>query len=47
MTTCFNFGSVGSIGWSGLAALLVLALYVVGLTMLGEYWLSRRDLILQ
>jgi hypothetical protein len=47
MTVCFNFGATGRIGWPGVAALLVLALYVVGLTMLGEYWMSRRDLILQ
>jgi hypothetical protein len=47
MTACFNFGAAGSIGWSGVAALLIMALYVVGLTMLGEYWMSRRDLILQ
>jgi hypothetical protein len=47
MTVCFNFGAAGSIGWAGLAALLVLALYVVGLTMLGKYWMGRRDLILQ
>jgi len=47
MTACFNFGAAGSIGWFGVAALLIIALYVVGLTMLGEYWMSRRDLILQ
>ncbi len=47
MTACFNFGAAGSIGWSGVAALLVIALYVVGLTVLGEYWMSRRDLLLQ
>ncbi len=47
MTVCFNFGAAGSIGWLGVAALLIMALYVVGLTMLGEYWLASRDLILQ
>jgi hypothetical protein len=47
MTACFNLGAAGSIGWSGVAALLIMASYVVGLTMLGEYWMSRRDLILQ
>ena len=47
MTACFNFGATGGIGWPGLAALLVLALYVVGLTTLGEHWMGRIDLILQ
>ena len=47
MTACFNFGAAGSLDWSGVAALLVIALYVVGLTVLGEYWMSRRDLLLQ
>jgi len=47
MSACFNFGAAGSIGWPGVAALLIMALYVVGLTMLGEYWLASRDLILQ
>ncbi|TMB80444.1 MAG: ABC transporter ATP-binding protein [Chloroflexi bacterium] len=47
MTTCFNFGAVGSIDWAGLVALLVVVVYVVALTRLGEYWLWRRDLLLQ
>ena len=47
MTTCFNFGAVGSIDWAGLVALLVVVVYVVALTRLGEYWLGRRDLLLQ
>ena len=29
MTACFNFGAAGSIGWFGVAALLIIALYVV------------------
>ena len=47
MTTCFNFGAVGSIDWVGLVALLIVVVYVVALTRLGEYWLGRRDLLLQ
>ncbi len=43
----FNFGAVGSIDWAGLVALLVVVVYVVALTRLGEYWLGRRDLLLQ
>ena len=47
MTLCFNFGAAGSIDWAGLVALLVVVVYVVGLTRLGEYWLGSRDLLLQ
>jgi hypothetical protein len=47
MTTCFNLGAAGSIDWTGLVALLIVLVYVLGLTRLGEYWLGRRDLILQ
>lgn len=46
LAACYNLGANGSIGWPGLLALLIAAAYVVGLTLLAEYWMSRRDLIL-
>src|SRR5205807_9475576 len=39
LTTCFSFGATGSIGWSGVGALMIMAMYVVGLTLLAEYWM--------
>lgn len=47
LAICYGFGTTQSIDWSGIAALMMSAVYVVGLTLLGEYWLKRRDLILQ
>lgn len=46
LAICYNFGTTGSIGWMGVGALLMMVVYVVGLTLLGEYWLGRRDLLL-
>lgn len=47
LAICFNLGATGPIDWSGAAALLMMAVYVVGLTLLGAYWMRRRDLLLQ
>lgn len=47
LTICYSFGTTQSIDWSGIVALVMSAVYIVGLTLLGEYWLKRRDLILQ
>ena len=47
LSICYSFGTTATIGWSGIGALLIMAIYVVGLTLLGEYWLRKRDLILQ
>ncbi len=47
MATCYSFGSTGVIGWSGVLAIVIEVGYIVGLTLLGEYWLKRRDLVLQ
>ena len=47
LSICYSFGTTATIGWSGIGALLMMAVYVVGLTLLGEYWLRRRDLLLQ
>lgn len=46
-TLCYNFGINGTIGWSGLLALLIVAVYVAGLILLAQYWMARRDLLLQ
>ena len=45
--TVYSFGLDGTIGWGGLLAILVEVLYVLGLAWLAQYWLSRRDLLLQ
>lgn len=47
LTICYSLGTTQSIDWSGIGALAIMVVYVVGLTLLGEYWLKRRDLILQ
>lgn len=44
---CYSMGATGTIGWSGLIALLFMAGYTVGLTALAQFWMRRRDLILQ
>ncbi len=44
---CYGMGATGTIGWSGLVALLFMAGYMVGLTALAQFWMRRRDLILQ
>lgn len=46
LSACLNFGPAGSIDWSGLLALLIACGYIVGLTLLAEYWMARRDLLL-
>src|SRR5207302_1950667 len=33
LATCYSFGATGSIGWSGVGALLMMVRYVVGLTL--------------
>jgi hypothetical protein len=47
LAMCYNFGATGTIGWAGIGALLMMAVYIVGLTLLAEYWMRRRDLLLQ
>ena len=47
LAICYNFGATGSIGWAGVAALAMMVVYVVGLTLLAEYWVRKRDLLLQ
>ncbi len=46
LSMAYSFGSNGTIGGSGLLALFIEALYVLGLAWLAQYWLSRRDLLL-
>ena len=47
LSICYNFGTTAAISWSGIGALVMMGVYVVGLTLLGEYWLRKRDLLLQ
>jgi hypothetical protein len=47
LAACYSFGTTATIDWAGLLALLLMVVYVVGLTLLAEYWMSRRDLLLQ
>jgi hypothetical protein len=46
LVVCYNFGATGSIGWIGVAALAMVVVYVVGLTLLAQYWMRKRDLLL-
>jgi hypothetical protein len=45
LTTAFAFGDSGTIGWLGVAALAIDALYVHGLLQTAELLLARRDLL--
>jgi hypothetical protein len=47
LAACYNFGTTATFDWAGLLALVLMVVYVIGLTLLGEYWMSRRDLLLQ
>ncbi|GAC1615485.1 MAG: hypothetical protein NVS4B7_08040 [Ktedonobacteraceae bacterium] len=47
LTVCYGFGATGSMDWVGVGALVIMGGYVVGLTLLGQYWMRKRDLILQ
>src|SRR5436305_1097957 len=47
LAICSNLGAAGTIDWSGVAALVMMAVYEVGLMLLAEYWMRRRDLLLQ
>jgi hypothetical protein len=46
LTICYSFGTTSNIGWYGLTGLVMIALYIVGFTLLAEYWMRKRDLIL-
>lgn len=46
LQVCYGFGTTGRIDWIGVAALMMMASYMVGLTWLGEFWMRKRDLLL-
>lgn len=43
---CHNFGALGTIDGYGLIMVIVEVGYIVGLTLVANFWLSKRDLIL-
>jgi len=47
LVVCYRFGTTGMVGWYGVLMLVVAGSYVVVLTLLAEFWLGRRDLLLQ
>src|SRR5947209_2652229 len=47
LALCYNLGTMGTMDWSGVGALVMMAVYVVGLTLLAGYWMRKRDLLLQ
>ena len=47
LAACFALGATGTISWYSLLMLALAAGYVMGLTLLAEFWLARRDLLLQ
>lgn len=47
LAACYNLGATGTMSWYGLLMLALAAGYVVALTLLAEFWLARRDLLLQ
>lgn len=46
LAACYNLGTNGTIGWSGALAFVIDIAYIIGLTLLAEYWMAKRDLIL-
>jgi len=47
LAACYNFGATGTMSWYDLLMLALAVGYVVGLALLAEFWLARRDLLLQ
>jgi hypothetical protein len=47
LAACYNLGATGTMSWYGLLMLALAVGYVVGLALLAEFWLARRDLLLQ
>src|SRR5205807_5888561 len=47
LATCYSLGGMSHISWHGLGAVLMDGVYVVGLTLVAEFWMRRRDLLLQ
>lgn len=47
LAACYNLGATGTTSWYGLLMLALAVGYVVGLALLAEFWLARRDLLLQ
>jgi len=47
LAACYNLGATGTMSRYGLLMLALAVGYVVGLALLAEFWLARRDLLLQ
>ncbi len=46
LATCYNLGTTGNVGWYSLVMFLLAVGYIVALTVLAEFLLRKRDLIL-
>ena len=46
LLSCYNLGLTASIDGYGLVMVVLAIAYIIGLTWLADFWLSRRDLIL-
>ncbi|HLI08604.1 MAG TPA: hypothetical protein VKV40_18725 [Ktedonobacteraceae bacterium] len=46
LAACYNLGPGGTTGWSAVLAVVIDIAYIIGLTLLAERWLAKRDLIL-
>lgn len=46
LIACFNLSATGIANWYDAVMILVALGYIVGLTLLAQFWFSRRDLIL-
>lgn len=46
LAACYNLGTTSAVGWYNLGMLLLAIAYIIALTVLAEFLLRRRDLIL-
>ena len=46
LIVCFNLGTTGIANWYDAVMVLIALGYIIGLTLLAQFWFSKRDLIL-
>lgn len=46
ISACYQVSVSGTIGLTGLLGMLLVAVYIIGLTLIAGYWLERRELLL-
>ncbi|HEX6108653.1 MAG TPA: hypothetical protein VFZ02_04510 [Ktedonobacteraceae bacterium] len=46
ISACYQVSVSGTIGLTGVLGMLLVAVYIIGLTLIAGYWLERRELLL-